>query len=48
MELALACDLRTMAADAVIGLVETRVGLIPTSVAPPDCRASWAWAVRRR
>ena len=29
MELALACDLRTMAADAVIGLVETRVGLIP-------------------
>ncbi len=29
MELALACDLRTMACDAVIGLVETRVGLIP-------------------
>ncbi len=29
MELALACDLRTMAADAVIGMVETRVGLIP-------------------
>jgi enoyl-CoA hydratase/carnithine racemase len=29
MELALACDLRTMAVDAVIGLVETRVGLIP-------------------
>jgi enoyl-CoA hydratase/carnithine racemase len=29
MELALACDLRTMAADALIGLVETRVGLIP-------------------
>lgn len=29
MELALACDLRTMAADAVIGLVETRVGLVP-------------------
>jgi enoyl-CoA hydratase/carnithine racemase len=29
MELALACDLRLMAADAVIGLVETRVGLIP-------------------
>jgi enoyl-CoA hydratase/carnithine racemase len=29
MELALACDLRTMAAEAVIGLVETRVGLIP-------------------
>jgi enoyl-CoA hydratase/carnithine racemase len=29
MELALACDLRTMATDAVIGLVETRVGLIP-------------------
>jgi enoyl-CoA hydratase/carnithine racemase len=28
-ELALACDLRVMAADAVIGLVETRVGLIP-------------------
>ena len=28
-ELALACDLRTMATDAVIGLIETRVGLIP-------------------
>jgi enoyl-CoA hydratase/carnithine racemase len=29
MELALACDLRVMASEAVIGLVETRVGLIP-------------------
>jgi len=29
MELALACDLRVMASDAVIGLIETRVGLIP-------------------
>jgi enoyl-CoA hydratase/carnithine racemase len=29
MELALAADLRVMAADAVMGLVETRVGLIP-------------------
>ncbi len=29
MELALACDLRVMAADALIGLVETRVGLVP-------------------
>jgi len=29
MELALACDLRVMAADALMGLVETRVGLIP-------------------
>jgi enoyl-CoA hydratase/carnithine racemase len=28
-ELALACDLRVMASEAVIGLVETRVGLIP-------------------
>lgn len=28
-ELALACDLRVMTADAVIGLVETRIGLIP-------------------
>jgi enoyl-CoA hydratase/carnithine racemase len=29
MELALACDLRVMAGEAMIGLVETRVGLIP-------------------
>jgi enoyl-CoA hydratase/carnithine racemase len=29
MELALACDLRVMAADAIIGVSETRVGLIP-------------------
>src|SRR5215212_10322448 len=29
MELALACDMRVMAEDAVWGLVETRVGLIP-------------------
>jgi enoyl-CoA hydratase/carnithine racemase len=29
MELALACDLRTAARDAIFGLPETRVGLIP-------------------
>lgn len=29
LELALACDMRVAAADAVLGLVETRVGLIP-------------------
>jgi enoyl-CoA hydratase/carnithine racemase len=29
VELALACDLRVMASEAAIGIVETRVGLIP-------------------
>jgi enoyl-CoA hydratase/carnithine racemase len=40
MELALACDLRVMAAEAVMGLPETRIGLIPTSAARRGCPRS--------
>ena len=29
LEPALACDLRVIAADAIVGLPETRIGLIP-------------------
>ncbi len=45
LELALACDLRVLADDAILGLTEVGIGTIPDGVAP-DGSAHWSAPAR--
>jgi enoyl-CoA hydratase/carnithine racemase len=47
MELALACDLRVLSEDAVMGLPETRLGLVP-DVGGSSRLPSWSASVAPR
>jgi enoyl-CoA hydratase len=45
-ELALACHMRLASENAVLGLPEVKLGIIPAMAARSGCRGSWARAAR--